>query len=279
MRYEFTKMQALSNDFVVLDCVRNSFDLSAGVIRFLADRRRGIGCDQVLVAQPPRDESVDFVFRIFNQDGSEAAQCGNGARCLAKFLNESGLTDKKVIRVQTFARVLELRISSCEFGSVDMGAPIFTPAEIPLRAAAAAQYYAIELDGKHAEIGALNLGNPHAVMRVDDVAVLDLERVGKMLAHHRDFPEQTNAGFMQVVARDKIRLRVFERGVGETQGCGSGACAAAVIGINRGWLDNKVTAELPGGEVLVEWGGGEQSIKLSGPAHNVFSGAIEINTT
>ena len=274
MRLDFTKMQSLGNDFVVLDGVSSSITITADLSRQLADRHFGIGCDQILLAE--KDSSADFRFRIFNQDGSEVAQCGNGARCFAIFLRERGLTSKNRISVQTLNRHMTLHILDNGDVRVEIGVPIFTPAKIPFRADSEAITYPLNAGKENVTISALAVGNPHAVIVVDNVDSAPVEDLGPVIESHPDFPERVNAGFMQIVSPQHIRLRVFERGVGETLGCGSGACAAVVSGIRLGLLRSPVRVSLPGGDATVEWGGDERAVFLSGPAHHVFTGEIEL---
>jgi diaminopimelate epimerase len=274
MPMKFTKMHGLGNDFVVIDGVRQAVNLTPERVRFLADRHFGIGCDQVLVVEPPLESNADFRYRIFNADGGEVAQCGNGARCFARYVRDHGLSDKDEIRVDTSAGRLVLRLRGDGLVTVDMGVPRFAPAEIPLRAEREALSYEIEIDGQRWEFGALSMGNPHAVLRVEDVDAAPVATLGPALGSHPRFPERANIGFMQVVDRRRIRLRVYERGAGETLACGSGACAAVATGILRGWLDSPARAELPGGALDIGWEGRGQPVLMSGPAVAVFEGEI-----
>lgn len=295
MRYEFVKMQSIGNDFVVLDGVSNAITVTAEIVRRLADRHFGIGCDQVLLVQPGKVDVVDavpqFVFKIFNQDGSEAEQCGNGARCLAKFLVDQSLTDRKTIQVHTRKQSMTLRLHTDESVTVEMGIPEFSPPKIPFvveppypalpvyrdpQALPEVLTYLLDLFGKREEISVLAIGNPHAVLRVPDVEAALVDDIGKRFAKHPQFPAQVNVSFMQVAARDHIRLRVYERGVGETLGCGSGACAAVVSGMVWGMLDNSVRVTLPGGDAEVSWEALERPVFLTGSAHTVFHGSIEL---
>lgn len=295
MRYEFTKMQSLGNDFIVLDGVSDAINLTAETAKRLADRHFGVGCDQVLLVQADAEDAARFVFRIFNQDGSEAEQCGNGARCLARFLVARGLTKRDTMRVRTRKQWMTLRINADESVTVDMGKPEFSPQKIPFvtevaeppranakqarptnHARHTATAHTLTVDGEAVQVSVVAIGNPHAVQRVPSVAAAAVETLGGKLTNHAQFPQQANIGFMQVVAKDHIRLRVYERGVGETLGCGSGACAAVAIGIINGWLDNKVTVSLPGGNAEVTWRQRNQSMLLTGPAHTVFHGRIEL---
>ncbi len=280
MRYEFTKMQSLGNDFIVLDGVSDELKITSDIARRLADRHFGIGCDQILLVQPDKDGAGEFLFRIFNQDGSEVEQCGNGARCLPRFLYDRGLATEggaqKTIRVHTATAAMTLTTNADQSVTVEMGIPEFAPEKIPFHAECAADTYALDLNGDEVEISALAIGNPHAVRRVEEVAQAPLESHGPLIENHPRFPDRVNAGFMQVAARDHILLRVYERGAGETLGCGSGACAAVVVGINLGLLERRVKVSLPGGDAEVAWRGPGHPVYLTGPAHNVFCGAIDL---
>lgn len=276
MTIEFTKMQALGNDFVVIDAVRQSVALSREQVRRLADRRLGVGCDQLLVAELPGDPEFDFRFRIYNADGGEVEQCGNGARAFARFVLDRGLTDKPDIRVETRGGPMSLHVAPDGTVSVNMGVPTFEPAEIPFDAPARRPTYSLELDGETVEISALAIGNPHAVQEVDDVDRAPVARQGPMIEAHERFPRRVNAGFMHIVDTGRIRLRVYERGVGETLACGSGACAAAVAGIQLGKLDNRVQVQVQGGLLSVNWQGEGHPVWMSGPATTVFQGRINL---
>ncbi|MDV3238546.1 MAG: diaminopimelate epimerase [Gammaproteobacteria bacterium] len=276
MLLRFTKMHGLGNDFVVIDGVRQRVSLTPDQVRFLADRRRGVGCDQVLIVEPPQSAGVDFRYRIFNADGGEVGQCGNGARCFARFVFEEGLTDKTRIPVETAGGRMELELLDDGQVRVDMGVPRLAPAEIPFLAPAQAARYALEVDGREFEVGAVSLGNPHAVLVVPDVAAAPVGTLGPRIERHARFPERVNVGFMQVLAPDRVRLRVFERGAGETEACGSGACAAAVIGQVQGVLGPKVRVSLPGGDLVISWAGVGEPVYMTGPATRVFEGQIEL---
>lgn len=276
MRLQFTKMHGLGNDFVVLDGINQTVALSPHQIRFIATRRFGIGCDQLLVVEAPTRKDVDFRYRIFNADGGEVEQCGNGARCFARFVREQGLTRKNDIQVETAAGIIQLRVEFDGQVTVDMGRPHLNPASIPFMAKTQAERYAIEVVGTTVEIGAVSMGNPHAVLLVDDVNKAPVERLGPVLESHERFPRRTNVGFMEVVARDHIRLRVFERGVGETLACGTGACAAVVVGRIQKRLDESVRVDLPGGSLRVYWTGGRETVMMTGSATRVFEGWIEL---
>jgi diaminopimelate epimerase len=276
MRLAFTKMQGLGNDFVVIDATRHPFDPSPAQCRFLADRRFGIGCDQLLLVEPPRAAGSDFFYRIFNADGSEVGQCGNGARCFARFVHDHGLTEKREIEVGTRSGPIRLYLEADGQVRVNMGPPRFEPGRIPFLAEQAAPVYALEVDGVRHDIGALGMGNPHAVLRVDDLERAPVLDLGPRIEHHPRFPERVNVGFMQVESRDRIRLRVWERGAGETLACGTGACAAAVAGMVQGLLDERVRVALPGGELWIQWSGGGAPVWMTGPAVEVFEGVIEL---
>jgi diaminopimelate epimerase len=276
MRLKFTKMHGLGNDFVVIDLISQRCRLRAGHIRRMADRREGIGCDQVLVVEAPHDPDADFRYRIFNADGREVEQCGNGARCVARFVRDRRLTARYRIVLETASGHLTLRVRRDKQVEVDMGPPRLEPVEIPFSAAARAERYPLEVDGQTLEVAALSMGNPHAVTLVDDVDTAPVARLGPLIESHPDFPRQVNAGFMQVISPQEIRLRVYERGVGETRACGSGACAAVVAGRLQGLLDEKVTVHLTGGDLEIAWAGESQAVMMTGPATTVFEGSIKL---
>ena len=276
MELTFTKMHGLGNDFVVIDATSQPIELTMEQIRFLADRRLGVGCDQVLLVERPRQPEVDFTYRIFNADGGEVEQCGNGARCFARYVRDQGLTRKDHIAVATAAGVITLHIEADGQITVDMGVPIFEPADIPFAADAQAEVYALEVEATQVEVSVISMGNPHAVMRVEQVDKAPIASLGPRIESHARFPRRVNVGFMQVVDRQHIRLRVYERGVGETLACGSGACAAVVVGRQRGWLDDKVTVSLPGGILNIQWSGEGQPVLMTGPAVSVFEGRIRL---
>ena len=276
MNLVFTKMQALGNDFVVIDATQQSLTLSPAQASRIADRHFGVGCDQILVVDPSPSKGVDFGYRIFNADGSEVGQCGNGARCFAKYLLDKGLTQKRQIKVQTISGLMTLIVDeSGDMVTVDMGVPRFEPAQIPL-ALPPAPLYTVNVDLKDIELSAVSMGNPHAVLVVPDVAIAPVDQLGATLERHPVFPERANIGFMQIMSTAHIALRVFERGAGETLACGSGACAAVVAGIQRGLLDSSVRVSLPGGDLQVTWLGGDQTVMMSGPATTVFEGTISL---
>jgi diaminopimelate epimerase len=276
MLLKFTKMHGAGNDFVVIDLISQRCKLRPRDVRKLADRRYGVGCDQVLLVEAPGSPGNDFRYRIFNADGNEVEQCGNGARCFARFVRDKKLTNKRVITVETAGGIIELRVRDQHQVEVDMGAPVFQPAQIPFAAQTPAASYTLQVADETLEIGALSMGNPHAVLRVDDVTQLDIERLGPLIESHQDFPRRVNAGFMQVVSDTEINLRVFERGVGATLACGTGACAAVVYGLSRGWLRDTVTVNLPGGKLSVSWAGSGQPVIMTGPTAVVFEGTIRI---
>lgn len=275
MRLSFTKMQGTGNDFVVIDATRARFSPHPGLLRRLTDRRFGVGCDQVLVVETASTADVDFNYRIFNADGSEVGQCGNGSRCLAQFVAESGLSDKPRLRVRTSTAVLELERLTNGQVKVNMGVPRLEPAQIPFKAPERQWRYELEVGGQTITFGTVSMGNPHLVTRVANVDQAPIERLGPQLESHPAFPERVNVGFMQSLARDRIRLRVFERGAGETLACGSGACAAAVVGRLWGELDCDVIVEVRGGELRIAWQGEGHPVWMTGPAATVFRGELE----
>ena len=275
MPLEFTKMHGLGNDFVVIDAINQQVALTAVQVRRLADRHFGIGCDQLLLVEAATSPAADFRYRIFNADGGEVAQCGNGARCFMQFVHEHGLSDRDRIRVETLNGVLELVRGPGGQITVNMGVPRLEPAGIPFVAEAAAVRYSLEVAGRSYEIGALSLGNPHAVLRVDDITAAPVATLGPLIERHPRFPERVNAGFMQIEDAGTVRVRVFERGAGETLACGSGACAAVVAGRLRGELDETVKVVLNGGELVVSWPGAGHAVMMTGPATTVYQGRIE----
>ncbi len=273
---KFTKMQGLGNDFVVVDAVRQSVDLTPERVRQLSDRHFGIGCDQILLVVAPPDDSVDFGYRIFNADGSEVAQCGNGARCFARFVREHGLCEKDEIRVMTHAGRITLYHRPDDNVCVDMGIPRHEPAAIPLQASLEQHRYTLTIEGLAYDFGAVSMGNPHAVLQVDDIDTAPVASLGRLLESHPFFPERANIGFLQPLNPHHARLRVYERGAGETLACGSGACAAAVVGIEQGVLQSPVTMTLPGGTLQIAWAGRGQSVLMTGTALTVFEGQIAL---
>jgi diaminopimelate epimerase len=272
--FRFTKMHGLGNDFVVFDAINQTLALTPQQVRFLADRRFGVGCDQVLLVERPSQPDVDFCYRIFNADGSEVGQCGNGARCFARFVRDKGLTTKDEIVVETASGVIRLYIEPDGEIRVNMGEPRFAPERIPFRAEAEAERYPIEVADQPYTIGVVSMGNPHAVLHVESVAEAPVDALGSALQLHPRFPERVNVGFMEVVDRRHIRLRVYERGAAETLACGTGACAAAVIGRSWGLLDEEARVELPGGSLTIRWTGRGEPVWMTGPAVTVFEGTI-----
>ena len=272
----FTKMHGLGNDFVVVDATTRPFTLTPAQIRTLADRRFGVGCDQVLVVERPRTAEADFRYRIFNADGGEVEQCGNGARCFVLFVRDKVLTDERVISVETAGGVIWPRLEDDGTVTVDMGLPRFEPDEIPLRHGSGAVSEPLEVDGAIVTISAMSMGNPHAVQVVPDVDAAPVDTQGPRIERHPRFPERVNAGYMQVVDRDNIRLRVFERGVGETPACGTGACAAVVAGIRRGLLNPRVRVQTRGGVLVIAWSGDGHPVLMTGPATTVFEGTWQV---
>ena len=276
MKLEFSKMQGLGNDFIVLDGVRQRVELSTAQMRFLADRHFGIGCDQILLVEAPTQPGIDFRYRIFNADGSEVEQCGNGARCFVRFVHEAGLTDKREIRVETRGGIIAPRLEGDGKVTVDMGVPRFLPAEIPFVHDEDVVIYSLDVADETLEISVVSMGNPHAVQVVDQVDRAPVGEHGPLIERHERFPQRVNAGFMQVLDRHAIRLRVYERGSGETLACGTGACAAAVTGIRRGLLDSPVRVTTRGGDLDIAWAGPGQPVLMTGPAVTVFTGEIAL---
>ena len=276
MAIDFTKMHGLGNDFVVIDAINQPVELAPGQVRQLADRHLGIGCDQLLLVEPASGAQADFRYRIFNADGGEVGQCGNGARCFMQFVREQGLTDKTQLQVETASGPLQLIQQPNGQITVDMGVPRLEPAEIPFLAERRDNRYALDVLDQQLEIAALSMGNPHAVLRVTDIDTAAVATLGPLIEQHARFPERVNVGFMQVLAEDAIRLRVYERGAGETLACGSGACAAVVAGQLQGWLAERVKVVLNGGELVVSWAGIGQPVLMTGPATTVYQGRIDL---
>lgn len=276
-KLKFTKMQGLGNDFVMLDGIRQHVDLGPRAIARLADRHFGVGCDQVLLVERPSRADVDFRYRIFNADGTEVEQCGNGARCFVHFVRDQGLTDKRTIRVETRGGIIEPSLEEAGQVRVDMGVPSFEASAIPFVGDATSATQAIEVTGTPLTISALSMGNPHAVQVVADLETAPVAAQGPLLEHHPRFPRGVNAGYMQVVDRANIRLRVWERGAGETLACGTGACAAVVAGIRRGLLDAAVAVRTLGGELAIRWDGPGKPVLMTGPARTVFEGEWQVD--
>ena len=276
MRIEFSKMQGLGNDFFVFDAPAAGTHLDPDTVRALADRRTGVGFDQALMFETPRDSNNRVFYRIFNSDGSEVEQCGNGARCIAALLHARAPQLGRELAMESKGGIVRARVLEDGLVSVDLGVPNFDPVSLPMEAPAEASAYTLEVGGGTVEFGAVSIGNPHVVIPVPDLNSAPLARLGPAIERHRRFPRGTNVGFMQIVNRGHIRLRVFERGVGETLACGTGACAAVAVGRSRGLLDADVRVDLPGGRAQVSWPGSGQPVWLSGPATTVFSGMIEI---
>jgi len=283
MKLTFTKMHGAGNDFIVVDAINQQVDLSVEQWRRLADRRFGIGADQILVVERPTEAGVDFRYRIFNNDGGEVEQCGNGSRAFVRFVVDKGLTQARSIRVQTMSGIINPRLEDDGSVTVDMGAPRLVPADVPFDVAGLAgmaqgddMLWSLPVGDETVFVSVVSMGNPHAVQVVDDVDAAPVEETGPLIERHARFPKRVNAGYLQVVDRHAIRLRVFERGAGETLACGTGACAAVVAGIRRGLLDSPVRVSARGGELSIAWAGPGQPVYLSGPAVSVFEGEVEV---
>lgn len=283
MKLKFTKMHGAGNDFVVIDGISQHIDFTPAQWRFIADRRFGVGADQMLVVEKAQSTEVDFRYRIYNADGSEVEQCGNGSRAFVKFVAEKGLTDKRTIKVETMSGVIEPTLESDGRVTVDMGLPILQARDVPFdahglqgRADGGDTLWPLDVNGATTWISVVSMGNPHAIQAVGDVESAPVLTDGPLIEHHPRFPNRVNAGFMQVVDRHRIKLRVFERGAGETLACGTGACAAVVAGIRRDLLNSPVTVQTHGGELTIAWGGVGSSVSMTGPAANVFEGEIDI---
>lgn len=281
MRLKFTKMHGAGNDFVVLDATRAAIELTADQARRLGDRRFGVGADQILVVEPSRTPGVDFRYRIFNSSGDEVEHCGNGARCFVRYVHDKGLSKKSAIKVETVNNLLELRLQPDGRVTVDMNRPVFALDRVPFDAGGLEPHRVNgfelwPLPGLGCEVAVLSMGNPHAVQRVEDVRSAPVEVLGPKIEAHPRFPRKVNAGFLQVLSRGEVNLRVFERGAGETLACGTGACAAVVAGIRLGWLDRRVEVHTRGGDLLIEWPGDDASVLMTGPAQTVFEGEIEL---
>lgn len=276
MQLRFTKMHGLGNDFMVLDLISQHAHIQPKHVRLWGDRKTGIGFDQLLIVETPSTPDVDFRYRIFNADGSEVEQCGNGARCFARFVFDKRLTVKKQIRVETKGGIIELLLKGDGQVRVDMGAPRLQAAEIPFIAETDTLSHAVQVEGETVELAVVSMGNPHGVLRVADVDQAPVLTLGPKLECHPRFPQKANIGFLQVIDAQRARLRVWERGVGETRACGTGACAAAVAGIRQGWLKSPVSIELPGGLLNIEWDGVGQSVLMTGPATRVYEGQVRV---
>ena len=276
MLLKFTKMHGTGNDFVVIDGVREQIELSPEQLRLLVNRHFGVGCDQVLLVEKAQHKEADFRYRIFNADGGEVEQCGNGARCFMRFVHDQKLTSKREITVETQSGLITPRLEEDGRVTVNMGAPIFDPARIPFNGGSSAVSEPLEVAGETLDISALSMGNPHAVQVVEDVERAPVERLGPLIEHHPRFPNRVNAGFMQVKDRHHIKLRVYERGTGETLSCGTGACAAAAAGIRRGLLDSPVNVATRGGTLTIAWEGDSAPVLMTGPAITVYTGEINL---
>lgn len=283
MKLKFTKMHGAGNDFIVIDAINQSVNLTPSQWQALADRRFGIGADQILVVEKPETAGVDFRYRIFNSDGGEVEQCGNGARAFAKFVIDKGLTDQRQIRVETMSGVIAPRLEDDGRITVDMGAPVLAAELVPFDSTGLegkqqqqAMLWPLEINGKNISFAMVSMGNPHAVQIVADTDSAPVLQDGPLIENHSRFPRRVNAGFMQIVDRHHIRLRVYERGAGETLACGTGACAAVVAGILQGLLDSPVAVSTHGGDLSIAWNGGATSVMLTGPAVSVFEGSVEI---
>lgn len=282
MLLRFTKMHGLGNDFVLLDLISQGVHIYPDQIRTLADRRLGIGFDQLLVVEPPDDPDMDFKYRIYNADGSEAEQCGNGARCFLRFVRDRGLTTKTEVKLQTNAGPIECKLEKDGNITVNLGPPVLQPDRIPFAAERAQILYDLAVDAplctvpRHVCVSAVNMGNPHAVLTVPDIDNAPVSQLGPVIESHQRFPARVNVGFMQIVSRDSIRVRVYERGVGETRACGSGAAAAVVAGRLQGLLDARVEVELPGGKLITTWEGDNAPVYQTGPACRVYEGRLQI---
>lgn len=276
MLLRFTKMHGLGNDFMVLDLVSQHAHVQPRHVKQWGDRNFGVGFDQLLIVEPPSTPDADFRYRIFNCDGTEVEQCGNGARCFARFVVDKRLTAKKTIRVETKGGMIELTLTNDGQVTVDMGPPRLAPEQVPFLAEAEALSYPVEVDGQQYPLAAISMGNPHGVLRVDDVDSAPVRTLGPKLEVHERFPQKANIGFLQIVNPHQARLRVWERGAGETLACGTGACAAAVAGIRQGWLQSPVQIDLPGGRLSIEWAGPGQPVMMTGPAVRVFEGQVRL---
>lgn len=276
MALAFTKMHGLGNDFIVIDNTDASVLLTTERIKALSDRKFGVGCDQLLVVEAPSVADAEFDYRIYNADGLQVEHCGNGARCFAKFLRDRKMSQSTQIRVNTVAGVLTLKLHEDDRVTVKMGVPEFNPAQIPLLSDVRLPSYSLDIDKQKIEFGAVAIGNPHAVLLVDNVNDAPVNSLGPLIEKHPHFPRRVNVGFMQIIDRGHIRLRVFERGVGETQACGTGACAAVVIGCQKKLLDKSVIVTLSGGDLEIYWAGEQHNVEMTGPCTTVFEGQTEM---
>lgn len=280
MQLQFAKMHGLGNDFVVFDAVKQNVSFSNEQLHWIADRNRGVGCDQILVVRPSNEDDIDFNYQIYNANGEEVEQCGNGARCIGKFLALNGLTKKRSINIKTISGVYNINLRDDDLVTVNMGKPIFAPEKIPFAApsstSSTAKCYTLEVEGHEYEIGAVSMGNPHAVLQVEDISKAPVLTLGPKIETHSMFPNKANVGFMQVIDKQHIALRVFERDVGETSACGTGACAAVVVGQAQQLLDQKVSVELPGGNLQVECENTAAPVFMTGPAQLSFEGSLTL---
>ena len=272
MKISFTKMHGLGNDFVVIDATKQPFQMTISQIQKMANRHLGVGFDQLLVIEPSKDDAVDFHFRVFNADGNEVSQCGNGARCIARYIRTNQLTEQNELRISTLKNILELKIQSDDKVMVKMGVPQFDPLDIPFVTLKTSNVYELEIDNQEIKFSIVNIGNPHAIILVDTIDALQISKLGPLLSTHKHFPEGTNVGFMQIINPKNIRLCVYERGAGETLACGSGACAAMVVGRRSGLLHEQVVVNQPGGNLIVDWQGSLTPVIITGTADTVFYG-------
>ena len=280
MHFEFTKMHGLGNDFVVIDAINQDISLTSEQVQFIADRHIGVGCDQLLLVERPMLDEAEFRYRIYNADGGEVQQCGNGARCFARFVHDHGLTASTEIPVETASGMIVLKLEQDGQVTVDMGVPSFEPASLPFEPDDAdkddSEYHQLMVNGEKYAIGAVSIGNPHAVLLVDSVDQAPVETLGAAIESHERFPERVNVGFMEIMDRSRVRLRVFERGAGETQACGTGACAAVAVGVHNSLLDHAVQVELKGGDLMIRWPGDNKPLLMTGPAQTVYKGNISL---
>ena len=274
MKIKFSKMQGSGNDFVVINSLTQNVRISPDMVRHIADRRLGVGCDQLLFIQAPINSETDFDLDFYNHDGSKAEQCGNGARCAAQYVFKKKLTGNRLIKMQTKASLVHLQLNDDKSVTADMGNPIFDPKKVPFDAPKESMLYKIDLDGTIADIAVVSMGNPHAIITVDNIDTAEVAKIGRLLQKHPRFPDRVNVNFMQLVNRKKIKLRVFERGVGETPACGTGSCAAVVAGVRQQVIDSRVEVSSPGGTLEVEWSGANNPVKVTGPVEHVFDGIL-----